>query len=246
MKETYKFKYILIAFRKEYIKINEELNNLKKYIKLLDESLKKMYVILEPDTSMIAIYFLEQKRNILEKLITIEKKYNDISINLNNLTLDTDIKSIYHLKNNIEHFHILIEDLDIFNKKIFDILNSNFVKYMNISREQEKYNNKSKNLEFDYNHLSQEAIDDNSSIKIFSYYPNKDFIKISSRERINQNLIENDILNTQYAKNLFNKYQQNLIENINLNFKIELIDDNGDNSIFDIIDEDNKIILKRQ
>lgn len=245
MEDVYSFKDILIAFRTEYLNIKNELSIIKEDIKIIDSSLQKTLVLLEPETSSIVFYFLEKEKMILEKLFSIENKLGIPIYNLENINYDSSVKEIFHLKNDINHYHLVIENILDFNKKIINILESDFVKYMKQNQIINIFNNSI--INYDYNHLTEESLKNESIIRDFNYYPNKDFVKINYSKKINQDILYNSILNTTYSQNLFNDYQRNVIETIKpFDKKIELLDEYSFGLDFSIIEEDKKLILKRQ
>ena len=247
MNEQYKFKDILIGFRNEYLLMEEKLKSIENDIKILDDSLIKAKILLEPNTSSIACYFLEQKKNIFLKLILIQKEYGNLFYNLDNIYLDPNISSFYHFKNDIEHFHIIIENIEKFNNKILSVFNSEFLASMEQTELQQSFNDKTYLLDFNYNHLTEEVTSKNSLIRDFSYYPYKDFIKINYSKKINQYILDSLILDNRYNKSLFNKYQQQIIEKANpFDKKVVLFEDTDFGLNFSIIEEEKRLILKRQ
>ena len=236
---TYEFKDILIGFREEYLTIKEKLDDIEKNIKILDLKLNKCKVLLNDENNMISCYFFEQEKNIISAIINIEKHLGMPLYHLDNLCYDTNINLVYHFRNNIKKFHIIIEDIKEFNNKLLSIFETNFLNNFK-SNIETIYNDKIYNLDIKYNSLKQEVLNGNNSIRETIYYPNKDLIKIDYIDSLNNNLLQT-ILKIKYKKTLFNEYQRSLIDN---NHKeIELFEDTRNNRLFEIKEENKKLIL---
>ncbi|MBQ8891696.1 MAG: hypothetical protein IJ068_02395 [Bacilli bacterium] len=206
----YSFKDILVGFRDRYLVIRQMLNELETNINILDEELNKCKILLNHETKEISIYFFEKEKGIISAIINIQKKIGLPIFNLENLSLDSNIKSFYYFKNNIKHYHIAVENVRKFNDLILQILGNDFIKMMQNGQIESSKKEKQHILEYNYNRLSQEDYT-NSKISDINYYPSGDFIRINHLGTLNNKLLNNE-LNIKYNKNKFNIYQQNLIE----------------------------------
>lgn len=236
----YSFKNILVGFRYEYLNIRNQLNEIENKIKIIDKELSKCIVLLNNETNNIDCYFISKEKEIIDAIINIENHLGLPIFNLNNLEYDSSINYVYHLKNNLLHYHVIIENLKEFNNNLLNIFNSNFINNMKSSYIETKDKDSIYNLEFDYNSLKQEKVDKNSIIKRINYYPNKDFLKVDYSNTLSCDILNNE-LNILYDSNNFNDYQKSLIEKYNKD--IVLYDENIDNHEFKIEEDDNKIIL---
>ena len=115
----YSFKDILSGLRYEYLNIRNRLDNLQKEINIIDSELSKCLVLLNDEAESVACYFYNRKKHIIDAVIDISKCIGLPTFALENLELDSSIKSIYHFKNDLKHYHIIIEDIQGFNEKLF-------------------------------------------------------------------------------------------------------------------------------
>ena len=236
---NYKFKDILVGFRRGYLEIKKEIDDIEKNIKILDSELNKYKVLLNSDNSNLVVYFFDKEKSIIAALINIENKLGIPVYNLENLNYDSSIDDFYHFKNDIKHFHVAILNLKEFNNKIQRILESEFTKMMQKDNITTNYKDNSYLLEYDYNHLSQEITDGNSNLSNIIYYPNKDLIKFSYLGNLDNNLLNKE-LNVLYDRTLFNDYQRSLIDDE----KKDIVLYNKDRtSEFNIIEEDKRLVL---
>ena len=209
--EEYSFKDILIGFRKYYLNISKQLKELEDKIKIIDDTLSKCIVILNNDNDMISCYFYNLEKSIIDAIINIEKQLGMPIFHLDNLELDKDIKNLYHFKNNLKHYHIIIENIREFNDNVLRILKNDYTNILKKNTIELSKDNQLFMLSYDYNSLSEEIIG-TDNIGSIAYYPKDDFIHIDHLSNLSQDDL-NQILNVKFNKNYFNEQQRNLFEN---------------------------------
>lgn len=236
----YTYKDILVGFRNEYLKISKKLQELEKYIEILDDELAKVLILLNDDNSMISVYFYEKEHYIIGAIMEIENELGMPVYYLQNIQNDYKDDDIYLFKNNLKHYHIIIKRIEEFNNKLLELLGSNFALAMkpNIIGDFEKNGYQ---LKYGYNSLSQ--ISSKEFISEIAYYKSHDFIKILHHGPLTNDLFQEE-LSRKYNASSFNEYQRNIIES-NMGKDIILYDDERIGSNFKINDEDKKIILTR-
>ena len=239
---NYSFKDILVGFRSEYLNIQKMLKELENNINILDEEISKCKVLLNKETKEISIYFFEKEKGIIAGIINIQKKLGLPIFRLENLKLDSSVKSFYYFKNNIKHYHIMIENIKKFNDLILQILGDDFIKIMQNGQFYSINKDNNYIFEYNYNCLNQENFI-NSKISKISYYSNRDFIQINHLGPLNNDLLRNE-LNIKYDKNCFNVYQQNLIEKENKD--IVLYREYNRETDFKIEEEEKRLVLVKR
>jgi len=237
--EQYKFKDILINFRKEYIEIRKKIDELEKEIKIIDNSLAKCLLFLNDDTNALTYYLIDKEKYVISALIHIKKKLGLPTFDLENISLDQNIRSIYHFRNDLKHYHVMVEDIKSFTNKLLLILNDEFISNMKKDTIESINNNYS--LYYGYNSLSQEKNDDLTELSGIAYYPYKDLIKIEHLKPLTTELLNRE-LNTLYNANNFNDKQRDIIERSTID--IEVLNNGTHKQFFNIIEEDKKLILK--
>ena len=237
----YSFKDIISSYRSEYLKIREELIKLEKNINILDLELSKCRALLDNNNKEICLYFFQKEKNIIDAIIRIQKEYNVPIISLENLEYNTSVNTFYHFKNDLKHFHIIIEDINAFNNNCLKILGMDFINKVE-SKEIQSSSEDSHILEYDYNHLSQDNNKFDFNISSIIYYPYHDFIKINYLKNFNKDLLKKE-LNIKYRKNTFNLYEQELIEN---NRKDIILFDDDKQHEFKIEEEENRLVLVKR
>ena len=234
----YSFKDIISSYRSEYLKIREELIKLEKNINILDLELSKCRVLLDNNNKEICLYFFQKEKNIIDAIIRIQKEYNVPIISLENLEYNTSVNTFYHFKNDLKHFHIIIEDINAFNNNCLKILGMDFINKVEF-KEIQSSSEDSHILEYNNNCLSQDNNKFDFNISSITYYPYRDFIKINYLKNFNKALLEKE-LNIKYRKNKFNLYEQELIEN---NRKDIVLFDDDNSHEFKIEEEDKRLVL---
>ena len=237
----YSYKDILVGFRFKYLEIRDQIAELERDIKILDSELSKCNILLDNDT--ISIYFHEKKSHIITAIITITKNLGMALYHLENLTRNTDLKSIYHFRNDLKHYHILIENIKDFNDKALKILNSTFMCAMKGDTIKTNYFNNAYDLEYDYNSLKQERTAGDSNISSINYFSKKDFIKIDYLGNLTNELL-NKQLGVLYNPKSFNDYQRELIEREPK--EIVLFEDANSIHEFKIEEEEKRLVLVKR
>ena len=239
----YEFKDVLIGFRNEYLKVKMMLDDILKDVKILDQELSKCYVLLDDDSKMISFYFKERRKNIVQKLISVEKELGYPCFHLENVYYNTSVNSVFHLRNDLSHFHIMIENISEFSEKLLYILGSNYINSIK-SKTKSLYNNKEYLLTACYNSLEEEVTRGKQNINNITYYPNEDLVKFEGIGVLTNEILNTDLLKVKYDRSLFNEYQQKIIEDADpFNKNIELYKDYEFNKSFNIEEDNKKLIL---
>ncbi|MBR3661239.1 MAG: hypothetical protein IKN63_05020 [Bacilli bacterium] len=238
----YSFKDILSGLRYEYLNIKNKLDKLEKEINIVDSELSKSIILLD-DEEGITCYFYNSQKHIIDAIINISKSIGMPLFNLENLELDSSVKSIYHFKNNLKHYHIIIENIRAFNDQILNILSNNFIFMMKKKNIEVKYNNQDYIIGINYNHIGQYLKDFESGLTSIDYYPRNDFIKLDFIKTLNNEEL-NEKLNIKYDVSLFNDYQKEIIEKHKKD--IVLFDDEIRAHEFRIEEEEKRLVLVRR
>jgi len=237
----YSFKDVLSGMRYQYLIMRKKLDNLQKEIKILDGEITKCLVLLGSDNN-IACYFYN-KKHFIDAIINISKDLGLPLFKLENLEMDKDMKTIYHFQNDLQHYHIIIENLEKFKRLMIDILNDNFTFMMRSLSIDKSLDDKKYNLKIDYNYLGQEQEDLSLGITGINYYPKDDFIKLDYLGTLKSDELEYN-LNIKYNKKLFNWYQQDSIENHHK--EIVLYSDSTNTHEFKIEEEERRLVLVKR
>ena len=235
MSKTYTFKQIIFALRKEYIENEKQLAELKKHINVSDK-IEYFNIRMYGNPSKLN-FFLERKKNILEKIQIMLNMYiyNKASFNITN---GFEKKHYDRLKKVCS-----IDDQEKFNKKIEEITQSDFFNNIIV-------NNDIPFIEKDINgiYISQNGIRLINTIDVeypkFKYYPPEDELVMKNEKEI---ITPDDILkllSLSIDGKYLNDYHHSILDNYEEK-EIDIDDNfNSNKAKLEIIEEPKKLILK--
>lgn len=239
MNKTYTFKQVIFGLRKEYLDVEKQLKNLKKYVNKSNR-VEDFYFHTAGNPCSIFLY-LETKKSLLEKLETLLGTY---IMGQTNFEVTRDIKDAYfHHKKKI----CSINNIDELKEKIDEIMQTNFIKNIVANN-----HNGIPCIENKINSLSITS----SSIHLlnsfteiypfFDYYPRWDEIIMRNKEKVITPDDIFNILNLSLNGSFLNDYHCSILDNYEEK-EID-IDDNFDSSLarLEIIEEPKKLILKQK
>ena len=238
MNKTYRVEEIIFALRKEYLEIERQLEELKKYITIKDnvESLKFHYV----SNPCRIILLLKEKKRLIDKIMIklgyyIYGKYN--------FDVTSDIENVYYIR---KKGACVISNPQELKKQINSIMQADF--------NQNIIANNNKSIPCNENEYNTIFID-TYGIKIngtyggypwFNYNSYRDEILIEDRYDI---ITEEDIysiLNLTIDSSYLNDYHRNIIDNYERKeIEIDIIPEDK-RAKFKIIEEPKKLILRPQ
>lgn len=243
--EAYLFKDVLFALREEYLKNKRLLEELKRYVIVLDKNTYRydfylaQYSHLKKPELMIE---LEKNQAKIEKLIRmiICKPNNSFILFNNNNEAFLDAKLNLVINNTLPY-----DETKRFYEEVKEILNNSFSlniysMFMNFNDECDLFNRLN---------TTQEGIEflwytNTSTVpKKCLYETKKDILSFSS-SFINSSFIQT-IFNKEIPKSILPEFHQAIIEQYDKDRKIKIYDD-GTSKEFSIIDDNKNIILKRK
>ena len=234
--EYYSFKDILSGLRGEYLNIRKKIDDLKREIKILDSEISNIIITLENDNLTC---YLVNKKHLIDSVIKIKKIIGLIDFELENIKVNPNLNNIYHFSNEVNHYHLIIENIKEFQNKVLNILSNSFTKSIAINL---KSIDNNYNLSINHSILEQETFDTRKNLSKISFYPLHDFVKIDFLNTLTKDEL-NEVLNTKYDASLFNDYQRNKIELYKQN--IILKEDNINYHEFNLEEENQLVLIKR-
>ncbi|MEE3342915.1 MAG: hypothetical protein VZS44_02375 [Bacilli bacterium] len=239
MEKAYTFKQIIFGLRKEYLEIEKQLNDLKKYVNVSYNKID--YYIFQIIGNPSRLYLsLNRKQNLLDKIEILLGSYiHDLT--MFNITSGAE-NSYYIGKKEI----CTINNLDELNKKIKEIEETEFFKnitaniYGTIPCNENKFNG----LLINQNEIS--LLNQNLDYPHLDYYPREDILIMEKKEKA---IIPDDIfeiLNLSIKRSNLNKYHHKILDNYKEK-EIEIEDNFKSNKAkLEIREEPKKLILKQK
>ena len=237
MENTYTFKYIIFGLRKEYLEIEKQLLELKKYV---DVSSKvdgfNFYIAGDPCKLFL---YLHKEKNILEQF---ELMLGTYLHGKTNYKVTSGIEKKYYYK---RREICSISNQDELNKQIKQIVQTDFFKnivannYLSIPCIENRFNTL---------HISTGYIGlingDNGEYPHLDYYPRKDKLVMKNEEKI---ITPDDIyklLNLSLDGIYLNDYHRKILDNYEEK-EIDIEDNfNSNKAKLEIIEEPKKLILR--
>ena len=237
MGNAYTFKQIIFALRKEYIEVEKQLTELKKFVDV-SSKVEDFYFHISGNPSKLFLY-LHKKKNLLEKIEMLLGQYIHGTKNYN--VTEGANNSYFYRKKEI----CSINNLDELNKKIEQLVQTDFFKnilannYISIPCNENKINTLHitagyigliNGINGDYPHLD--------------YYPRSDELVMRNEEKI---ITPNDIfklLNLSLNSSYLNNYHHRILDNYEEK-EIDIDDSFNSNVVkLEIIEEPKRLILK--
>lgn len=250
---TYAFKEVLIGLRKEYLKIYEELNELKKFVTIDNKSIDDIQFFIgesffkENAELKVDVYF---KQSQLQRKIIELKKLLRIYIYPNNTSeLVKNNNNEYFVLN--DNFKIWINDK--FKRDFYDkatkILESDFAKHITTFHD---INHRIEPFNYYLNILSTcldiDAISESSSGPMCRYLAKEDKVILFCKSPYTKKDFINNVFNIRIPKDKFTEYHKNVIEKVdNKNVDIEIIGEINKAKVntFSIKENTKKLILTK-
>jgi len=254
--DDYQLKDIIFGFRREYLRMQEELNELRELILENDKRIIEYetdFALTEKSELPALISRLKVKRSRLEQtLLNLENRLNSNKLSRGEFEFVIDKQNLYRSLEKVKLGKTKRRAREEYINKIDEILTTSFatefrdtiilddIDSIYISCKGVNFNRFTGNI---YSYLDR---GEGGYYTDISYLKQKDMLIARGfyREIITPECIQ-DILQTQFPKSLFSEYMQELIEtNIELNKKIVLPKFCSHYSQeFDIIEEEKRIIL---
>lgn len=237
MDKIYTLKQVLFALRKEYVEVQQQLNELNKYVSTSNK-VKSYYFYLKGNPCNVYLY-LQKKKNLLEKMGFLSVPYIYESELDHNVSEEIEKKYYYYNKEMCS-----ITYPEELNKKAKKIIHTDFAK--NIV-ENKDINIPCVEKEFSFFSISTADMSLINGINVecpyFRYFAYKDLLQLINEKRITCDDIF-DILNIKLDGNCLNEYYYNILDNYEEK-EIE-IDDKFNSRVTDIeiIEEPKKLILR--
>lgn len=227
MQDNYKIKNIIVGYRSEYLNLIKELKTLTLFINIDDEKIKNINFFLMRDNNKLGLYCkFDVQKTLLEKIQSGNDFFKDIGVIRRE-------NGVWTIENQQYKAYVKEENNKYFKNQILKIINLPFVKNTNYGT----LNNEFMKVSFSYLNLS--FFTDNI-YEYLSYTPYRDKILISNNNFTNIN----GILNYEIPKNVFNQYEQKIIEkNIDKDITTT-INEVKKYNIFNIEEEPKKLVLK--
>ena len=195
MQDNYKIKNIIVGYRSEYLNLIKELKTLTLFINIDDEKIKNINFFLMRDNNKLGLYCkFDVQKTLLEKIQSGNDFFKDIGVIRRE-------NGVWTIENQQYKAYVKEENNKYFKNQILKIINLPFVKNTNYGT----LNNEFMKVSFSYLNLS--FFTDNI-YEYLSYTPYRDKILISNNNFTNIN----GILNYEIPKNVFNQYEQKIIE----------------------------------
>lgn len=241
MDKTYTFKHVIFGLREEYLKIEKELNELKKYVDVSRDVSDYHFSIaggMYSNPGVVQLV-LTKRKNLIEKILG---KMKLLMVFYKSYDLTNEVKDAYHYRN--KQF-CSINNQDELSKRIKEILETDY--FMNMVANKHFaipcLENKNNSLLITHGIIDVFRGKDLSAPH-FSYLSRNDEFEVLHLEKIITPDDINKLLNLSLNGSYLNDYHRNILDNYE---EKELdIYDFAEKGCFklDIIEEPKKLILK--
>ena len=241
MDKTYTFKHVIFGLREEYLKIEKELNELKKYVDVSNEVSDYHFTIVSlmyNDPSVVQLV-LNKKQNLIEKILV-------------NMGLSTGIYKAYELTDEVKDTYYYknkqfcsINNPDELSKRIKEIVETEFSENILANKHSSIPCLENKNNSFLITASSMDIFPGNdSSDPWFSYWPRNDEFEVTHSKKIITPDNINKLLNLSLNSSYLNDYHRNILDNYEEK-DLDIYDFAKKDIVkLDIIEEPKKLILK--
>lgn len=231
----YYLKDILLAFRTEYIKYQNEMQLLKQYLEILNTEYQDFYLKFDCHSKEMIenkmanqIEFRAGKN--LEVYVALIKKKNILDYYISKI-FKVDDPLYMLLKDSSMQYFSCSDDINILNhkllsEKINQMLDSNFVLNMNYSVIKNLNNNNKLQLNISLDFIDIIELDNDSYKFKCTFIPNLEQLMITSNQNISKNFI-NEILKIEIPSQMLNDYFINAINKSNNNNLLIDMDDHA-------------------
>ena len=227
MQDNYKIKNIIVGYRSEYLNLINELKTLQLFTYIDDEKIKNINFFLMRENNKLGLYCkFDVQKTLLEKIQSGNDFFKDIGVIRRK-------NGIWTIENQQYKAYVKEENDKYFKNQILKIINLPFVKNTNYGILKNEF------IKISFSYLNLSFFTDNI-YEYLSYTPYRDKILISNNNFTNIN----GILNYEIPKNIFNEYEQKIIEkNIDKDITTNIKEVKKYN-IFNIEEEPKKLVLK--
>ena len=231
-------KQILFALRNEYIEVEKQLKQLEDYVNITGDIDDISFHIHDFNKPKTIDMYLRKRQTVLDK---IREALGLSGIYTRGVSFWMVPKELHEASYWKGKRLCSINDLDAFTEDINSIIESDFVR--NINMDLFDINN---NFFIDANVRGVAMHKRGTTNAPIDYYSNEDVLTIKCNGKIITPKYIEDLLSVEFLRDNFSDYYQDIIDNYNEK-EISIVDDfEDDNSKIEIIEEHKKLILKPQ